>query len=251
VSVDRDEQDARRFWSAVLDALRSPAASVDPETQPAATAALDVDQLVDRVLSELADQVEPAVLIIDDLHELRSADALAQLEHLLAILPSSARVVLSSRRDPPIRLHRLRLADEVAEIRAGDLRFTESETRELLAGSRISFCSTRKETHPTNPPTRRWPRPGARSSGWPGTAHRDRSGGPAFQLLVPTHPDRHLQGVQGQLGMKRGGDPPAHDGAAEGVDDEGHIDEPGPGVDVGQIRDPEPVGCWCSEVPID
>jgi LuxR family transcriptional regulator, maltose regulon positive regulatory protein len=139
VSVDRDQHDAQRFWCVVLDAIRRAARSVDPETQPAATAALDVDQLVDRVLSELADQVEPAVLIIDDLHELRSADALAQLEHLLAMLPSSARVVLSSRRDPPIRLHRLRLADEVAEIRAGDLRFTESETRELLAGSGISL----------------------------------------------------------------------------------------------------------------
>ena len=55
------------------------------------------------------------------------------------VLPSSARLVLSSRRDPPIRLHQLRLADEVAEIRAGDLRFTESETRELLAASGISL----------------------------------------------------------------------------------------------------------------
>ena len=49
------------------------------------------------------------------------------------------RVVLSSRRDPPIRLHQLRLADEIAEIRAGDLRFTERETRELLAASGISL----------------------------------------------------------------------------------------------------------------
>ena len=48
-------------------------------------------------------------------------------------------MVFSSRRDPPIRLHRLRLADEVAEIRAGDLRFTESETRELLAASGITL----------------------------------------------------------------------------------------------------------------
>jgi LuxR family maltose regulon positive regulatory protein len=139
VSVDRDQHDAQRFWCVVLDAIRGAARAVDPETQHAATAALDADQLVDKVLSELAEQVEPVVLIIDDLHELRSADALAQLEHLLAILPSSARVVLSSRRDPPIRLHRLRLADEVAEIRAGDLRFTESETRELFAASRISL----------------------------------------------------------------------------------------------------------------
>ena len=139
VSVERDQQNEQRFWCAVLDAIRSPARSIDSETPPAPTAALDVDQVIDSVLSEVAEQVEPVVLIIDDLHELRSADALTQLEYLLAILPSSARVVLSSRRDPPIRLHQLRLADEVAEIRAGDLRFTERETRELLAASGISL----------------------------------------------------------------------------------------------------------------
>ena len=139
VSVDRDQQNAQRFWSPVLDALRSPARSIDPETQPAATAALNDDEVVDRLLSELAEGVEPVVLIIDDLHELKSADALAQLERLLAMLPSTARVVLSSRRDPPIRLHQLRLADEVAEIRAGDLQFTARETRELLATAEISL----------------------------------------------------------------------------------------------------------------
>jgi LuxR family maltose regulon positive regulatory protein len=139
VPVNRDQQDPQLFWFAVLDAIRSASGPIDPQAQPAAAAALDADQLVETVLSELADPVEPLVLIIDDLHELRSADALAQLERLLAGLPSSARVVLSSRRDPPIRLHRLRLADEVAEIRARDLRFTQSETRELLSGSGISL----------------------------------------------------------------------------------------------------------------
>ena len=97
VSVDRGQQDAQRFWFAVLDAIRSPACSIDPETQPAATGALDDDQVVDRVLSELGEHVEPVVLIIDDLHELRSAEGLAQLEMVLASVPSSARVVLSSR----------------------------------------------------------------------------------------------------------------------------------------------------------
>ena len=139
VSVDRDEQDAQRFWSAVLDAIRSSAPSVDPRTQPAATAAFGGDQVVDMVLSELAEQVEPVVLIIDDLHELSAADAIAQLERVLAVLPSYVRVVLSSRRDPSIRLHQLRLADEVAEIRAGDLRFSERETRELLSASGIGL----------------------------------------------------------------------------------------------------------------
>ncbi|MDT4933505.1 MAG: LuxR family transcriptional regulator, maltose regulon positive regulatory protein [Pseudonocardiales bacterium] len=139
VSVERDQQNDQRFWCAVLDAIRSPAPSIDAETPPATTAGLDVDQVIDSVLSELAEHAEPVVLIIDDLHELRSADALSQLENFLAMLPSSARVVLSSRRDPSIRLHQLRLADDIAEIRAGDLRFTERETRELLAGSAISL----------------------------------------------------------------------------------------------------------------
>src|SRR3954469_25886431 len=139
VSVDRDQWNAQRFWCAVRDAIGNPTGSIDPEPKPAPSAVLDGDQVFERVLFELAEHTEPVALIIDDLHELRSTEALTQLEQLLAILPSSARVVFSSRRDPPIRLHRLRLVDEVAEIRAGDLRFTEHETRELLAASGLSL----------------------------------------------------------------------------------------------------------------
>src|SRR6202043_3437525 len=40
---------------------------------------------------------------------------------------------------PPIRLHKLRLANEVAELRAVDLRFTLNETRELLDAAEISL----------------------------------------------------------------------------------------------------------------
>ncbi len=103
---------------------------------------VDSDLMVDTVVSELASVAGIVVLVIDDLQELRSADALSELGHLLNVLPESASVVLSSRRDPPIRLHRLRLADEVAELRAGDLRFTASETRELLAASEITLSES-------------------------------------------------------------------------------------------------------------
>jgi LuxR family maltose regulon positive regulatory protein len=142
VSVTRDEKSAERFWSAVLDAIRPPARSASPQTAPAPAAGLDGDQLVDAVVSSLAERAESTVLIIDDLQELRSTDALSQLEHLLDVLPSSARLIFSSRRDPPIRLHRLRLAGEIAEIRAGDLRFTARETRDLLAASGITLAET-------------------------------------------------------------------------------------------------------------
>ncbi|HEY2166230.1 MAG TPA: LuxR C-terminal-related transcriptional regulator [Jatrophihabitantaceae bacterium] len=138
VSVDRDQRSDYRFWCAVLDAFRVPPGSGD-ETPAVPTGALEVAQVIDSVLAELAKHVDPVVLIIDDLHELKSADALTQLEGFLATMPSSAHVVLSSRRDPPIRLHSLRLADQIAEIRSSELRFTEQETRDLLAASAISL----------------------------------------------------------------------------------------------------------------
>jgi LuxR family maltose regulon positive regulatory protein len=141
VSVARDQQDAQQFWLAVLNAIRQPDASPDSRRQAAAPD-FDGDVMVDTVVSELAQAAGVVVLVIDDLHELSSADALSQLEHLLSVLPESARIVLSSRRDPPIRLHQLRLAEEVAELRAGDLRFTASETRDLLAASEISLSDS-------------------------------------------------------------------------------------------------------------
>ena len=135
VSVERDQQNEQRFWCAILKAIRKPA----PLTAPAPATVPDMYEVIDFMLSELAEQAEPVVLIIDDLHELRSTDAFTQLDYFVANMPSNAQVVLSSRRDPEIRLHQLRLAGALGEIRASDLRFTESETRELLAGSGIEL----------------------------------------------------------------------------------------------------------------
>src|SRR3954451_23559650 len=56
VSVERDQQDAARFWGAVLDAVRRPDRSIGTEAEPAATAALDPDELVDRTLSEVTER---------------------------------------------------------------------------------------------------------------------------------------------------------------------------------------------------
>lgn len=139
VTVERDEQDAQRFWLAVVRELR---AALGPEAfveQLAPTPQFDGDALVARLLSELCMLEEPVVLVVDDLHELRSPEALAQLEVLLARRPRLLRVVLATRHDPQLGLHRLRLAGELAEVRAADLRFTPEETRELLADSGVAL----------------------------------------------------------------------------------------------------------------
>ena len=95
--------------------------------------------MVDRVLAELADHRGRLILVIDDLHELNSPESLALLTRLLTHLPPDVHAVLTTRRDLRLGLHQLRLAGDLAEIRAADLRFTERETRELLAASGIEL----------------------------------------------------------------------------------------------------------------
>ena len=54
-------------------------------------------------------------------------------------LPPNVHAIVATRRDLRLRLHQLRLAGELAEIRGADLRFTERETRELLDASGIAL----------------------------------------------------------------------------------------------------------------
>ena len=139
VQVQRDRQDAQTFWLALLGAVRQASGATGGTEAPAATPDFNAQAMVDRVLSELADARTDITLVIDDLHEL-NPDALGQLTRLLTNLPPHVRAVLATRRDLQLRLHRLRLAGGLAEIRAADLRFSERETRELLdaAGIKLS-----------------------------------------------------------------------------------------------------------------
>jgi LuxR family transcriptional regulator, maltose regulon positive regulatory protein len=137
LQVQRDQHDAQQFWLALLDAVRHASATAGRAEPPAATPDFNAPAMVDRVLSELADARGDITLVIDDLHELNSPEALAQLTRLLTNLPPQVHAVLTTRHDLRLRLHQLRLAGELAEIRAEDLRFTERETRELLDVSGI------------------------------------------------------------------------------------------------------------------
>ena len=142
VQVRRDQDDAQDFWLALLDAVRHACGAASGAEPPAATPGFDASAMIDRVLSELADACGDVTLVIDDLHELNSPDALAQLTRLLMHLPSNVHAVLTTRHDLRLGLHQVRLAGELAEIRAADLRFTERETRELLAASGIALSET-------------------------------------------------------------------------------------------------------------
>ena len=139
LQVQRDQQDAQQFWLALLDAIRHASATTGRAGPSAATPDFNAPAMVDRVLSELAEAGAGLTLVIDDLHELNSPEALAQLSRLLTNLPPHVHAMLATRHDLRLGLHQLRLAGELAEIRAADLRFTERETRELLDASGIAL----------------------------------------------------------------------------------------------------------------
>jgi LuxR family maltose regulon positive regulatory protein len=139
VQVQRDQQDAQEFCLALLEAVRGVRGTPGGAQAPAATPDFNAKAMVGRVLSELADAGGDVMLAIEDLHELNSPEALGQLTRLLTNLPNGVHAVLTTRHDLPLRLHQLRLEGELAEIRAADLRFTERETRELLAASGITL----------------------------------------------------------------------------------------------------------------
>ena len=139
VSVQRGERDAQRFWISVIEAL---AATAPGSTRVRGlTPAPDLDgwAIVERLLEDLGSLEGQVWLVIDDLHELRSTEALRQLELLLMRSPAQLRFVLATRHDLRLGLHRLRLEGGLTEIRAADLRFTLAEAGALLDGSGVQL----------------------------------------------------------------------------------------------------------------
>jgi LuxR family maltose regulon positive regulatory protein len=139
VPVRRDQEDAQEFWLALLNAVRHTSSTTSDTEPPTAAPDFNFRAVADRVLSELADSSGRITVVIDDLHELNAPGALGQLTQLLTNLPPHVHAILATRRDLRLRLHRLRLAGELAEIRTADLRFSERETRELLEASGIAL----------------------------------------------------------------------------------------------------------------
>jgi LuxR family maltose regulon positive regulatory protein len=139
--VPRDQHDAQQFWLAVLDAVRHATGASAGAEPSAATPDFNPSAMVDRVLSELTAARSGVTLVVDDLHELTSPAALAQLTRLLTGLPPHVHTVMTTRHDVRLGLHQLRLAGQLAEIRAADLRFSERETNDLLAAAGIALSA--------------------------------------------------------------------------------------------------------------
>src|SRR6478735_6530278 len=135
ITLEAADDEPGRLWGAVLTALEI-AGAVPPDSSLAALAAPvreSRDTFMPLLVNALAEIPRRVVLVLDDVHVLRSRECLTQLAFLLLHTPDTLRVVLTARSDPRVPLHVLRVRGRLAEIRAGDLAFTEEETAQLLA----------------------------------------------------------------------------------------------------------------------
>jgi LuxR family maltose regulon positive regulatory protein len=86
------------------------------------------------------------VLVLDDVHVLRSAKSIDLVTWLVDHMPWGSQVALASRDEPGIPVGRLRANREVVELRFGDLAMTPSEAAALLSMAGAELGAEEVET---------------------------------------------------------------------------------------------------------
>ena len=84
------------------------------------------------LLNEVSAIRDDFILILDDYHAIDSKSVDDAIIFMLEHLPPRMHLVIATREDPRLPLARLRVRDQLTEIRAADLRFTTSEATEFL-----------------------------------------------------------------------------------------------------------------------
>ena len=144
LSCDVADADPVRFVAAIIEALRRATGQPDIGKDARQLLSLDGEVSADAVAA-LADDLEGAeavgALVIDDFH-LTGPDGADALALLVDYRPASLQLVVASRVDPQLRLHRMRANEELVELRDTDLSFSADEVRAFL--SRFGVASARQ-----------------------------------------------------------------------------------------------------------
>jgi LuxR family maltose regulon positive regulatory protein len=131
-----DDDEPGRFRALLTAAVRTlPDRGVSHSVPPQS-------RLVDFVhwlRGQLPDGQPPLVLAIDDAHVLTNPRIIDLLDKLVCYGHPKLHVVLAARHDPPLPLHRYRLAGQLHELRIPDLAMTHGELRDVLAAHQVTL----------------------------------------------------------------------------------------------------------------
>ncbi len=134
LALDEGDNDPVRFMHYLVAALQQ----ADKEIGAVASGLLRTpqlpppDSLITILINEIAPALDPFVLVLDDYHVLHLGWIHEAVEFLIAHMPAQMHLVLATRHDPPLSLPRLRVRNQLVELREDDLRFTADEAAAFL-----------------------------------------------------------------------------------------------------------------------
>lgn len=128
------DSDVVRFWCYAIAALQTVDAGLDTRAMPADAFTRPPEAWLPDLLNKLASGPQ-MVLVLDDYHHIRSPAVHQSLNYFLHHAPPNVQVALVGRADPPLPLARLRVQQELLELRAADLSFTPREIDRYLNGA--------------------------------------------------------------------------------------------------------------------
>ena len=143
VTLGPNDESRTTFWSSVARGLGSCGVVVHLPAAPRDSDGLEdghVDAMVSALLVHGGQQpAAPVVIVLDCEVDIPAAVA-DDLDLLLHRSGGLLRLVIATRADPVLPLHRYRLAGTIVEVRMADLAFTLDEARELMtmAGVQLS-----------------------------------------------------------------------------------------------------------------
>ena len=156
LSCEKADADPVRYWAGFIEALRvvTPGFGADAADLLALDGTVSAD-VIASVANDAAQLPTGSAVIVDDFHTV-AAGVSADMADLVERWPAqTAQLLLASRSDPPLRLHRLRMAGQLCELRNRDLYFTLAESHDLLANFGVKVgASDLAQLH-------------KRSEGWP------------------------------------------------------------------------------------
>lgn len=142
---DATAQGCGMFWAYFLQALS--AAGVPPPAEVGSPAdASRVDQtLLTRLAAGLSDRDRPVIVVLDEYDRVTAPEIAEQLEFVLHHAGRGMRLILVTRTEPLLPLHRYRAVGDMTEIRAAELAFTPEEAAALLElhGLRVPVSAAR------------------------------------------------------------------------------------------------------------
>lgn len=142
LSLDEDDNDASRLAADLLSALRAAGVirrggTLDRLAPPQGARA---DVFLAMLVNGLAKLRTPFLIALDDVHELVSPQASGMLDFLVRHAPRQCHLLLAGRADPPIPVERLRVSDELTELRGADLAFDRDEAGKLYRQMEVELC---------------------------------------------------------------------------------------------------------------